>query len=208
MLRKTLFAFALAVCSVFGNNAYATVMIESSEFTMTSIANTIVYDFNSDPNLAFVTPTSKLIGIEGIYTFFPPAGQSGLQTLRSKLFIMDDVGVGFDVIVNMEDMDGTPSYATNYALKGLAFSATVLGELFADPDGVVNAALGGIATDLAQVEAFLASGGTIVTQLRLITNDAPGGGGGEIPEPASLLLWGAIGGAGFLARRRLLSKPA
>jgi len=204
MLRKFLVASVVAIHGLSAASAQASVMIESAQTTISDISAVIAYDFASDPNLSFITPESKLIGIEALYTFNPPAGMSGISTMRSSLFIGDNVGVGFDAVVNLDELDGTDAFATNYALKGLAFGTSVTSELFAEPDTVVNAALAGLAADLTVVNDFLTSGGTIAATLRLVYADGDDGGGGNpgVPEPASLLLWGAVG-AGALIRRRM-----
>jgi hypothetical protein len=217
MLRKAPFGLAstLAVLLVAGSLQAAS--ITSNTISFSDKATPLNFDFSADAGLASIKPNSVLVGIESYWTFTPGAGQTGNMDLLANLYSPSfasgvSTGVGFATTLDMAGGSQT-AQSTYYSQTGLNFSSTVLGSLLAGANGILPTELVGGGAGFTNLDTFFANGGTAQGYIKLVTVDPAGpgdpGGGGDppptVPEPASMLVWGAVA-AGVLARRRLLAK--
>jgi hypothetical protein len=212
MARNALAAMA-TVAAILAAAPATAATIESNRISFNDKAATLVFDFSGDAQYPLVKSNSLLIGIESYWTLTPGAGQTGSLDLLAQLQAFTppiDVGsVGVDTRVGFSttvDLSAGPQQAqsTYTAETGLTFSADVIGKLL-NGEGKLTTQLFASGTGFSNLDNFFTNGGTISGFARLITKERPGnpGGGGEnpVPEPASMLVWGAVA-AGVALRRK------
>ena len=163
--------------------------------------------------MALIKANSKVVGIES-YGPSPAPGQTGSQDLTALLAIPPlalggvDTKVGFQATVDLANTAGTTGSSTYYAQDGLTFSQLVIDSLLAGGT-TLQAELFGSGSAFTNLDAFFAAGGSITGNVKLITVDknSPGGGGGNpVPEPGSMLVWGALAAGALMWRRKQASK--
>jgi len=213
MSRKAPFASLMAITLsgilLLGDRAFAAI-VDSGNVTFTDKGTTLIFDFSAAPELSKIAAGSKLVGIESHWTFTPGKGQSGALDLNASLIIPPtDLGAatpGFSITV--DDKGATKAHSTSYADTGLVYSGTVLGELLGSGNNTMSGVLQSTGSAFNNLDSFFTNGGSVTGYLRLVTVEPsgpidPGGGGdpGNVPEPSSLLVWGAIA-LGLIARRR------
>jgi hypothetical protein len=157
--------------------------------------------------LSKINSGSKLISIESDWTFTPGKGGSGSIDLLANLYSPSlasgvNTNVGFATTLDLSQGAQTANSIYS-AQNGLNFGPTVIAALLAGGH-TLSGELVGSTTSLANLSNFFKDGGTAVGTLKLITLDpgASGGGGTPTPEPASMLVWGAVAAGAMLARRR------
>ncbi|MGL5097757.1 MAG: PEP-CTERM sorting domain-containing protein, partial [Planctomycetia bacterium] len=213
MLRRISAVVALVVAGLLqGAPARADLItITSGTSTIGDYTESFSFDFNnpaSSANLAMIQPNATLIGVETYYTFTRPGGNATDLFLNATLKLPAmgdnaDVDTGFFKNLEASRLMTTAS-ATNYSFDdGLLFS-TIVRDALLTGAGVIDGVLStdGGPSALALDTFFMENGGTITATLTLVFQNPEGpGGSGEVPEPASLLLWGAAG-VGYLVRRK------
>jgi hypothetical protein len=209
MGRKAPYAFAATVATLLTAGAMQAAVVESGKITFTDKATPLNFDFTGQADLAHIKNTSTLVGIESYWTFTPGAGQASPMDLLANLYTPSfasgvDTKVGFSTTVEHDQGVQTAS-STYSAQKGLTFSSGVIGSLLTNGN-TMGAELVGAGAGFSNLDTFFANGGTAEGYIKLITidkagQDPGGGGGGNVPEPASMLVWGAVA-LGALAKKR------
>ncbi len=217
MARNALAALA-TVAAVLAATPATAATIESNRVTFNDKAATLSFNFSGDSQYPLVKSNSTLIGIESYWTLKPGAGQTGNLELLANLQAFSppitagsvgvNTNVGFSTTV---DLAGGPQQAqsTYTAETGLTFSADVVSKLLAG-SGTLTTQLFASGTGFSNLDNFFTNGGSISGFTRLITKEAgivppppppPDPGGNPVPEPASMLVWGAVA-AGVALRRK------
>jgi len=209
MGRKAPYAFAATIATLLSAGAMSAAVVESNHISFNNKATPLNFDFTGQADLPLIKANSTLIGIESYWTFTPGAGQAGDMDLLANLYTPSfasgvDTKVGFSTSVTP---DGGPQTAssTYAAQKGLTFSSQVIASLLSNGHDV-GAELVGAGAGFSNLDTFFDNGGTANGFIKLITveKNSPGGGGGggdPTPEPASMLVWGAVA-LGALAKKR------
>lgn len=214
MLRTTWFALAITVGGLlFADRARADFSIVSDSSTILTPGQ--AFDFNFEGRTNAIKPFHNLKGIRVDYTFHLPTlpGTKSLDML-ADLMIPDvvlgaDYKVGFDVTVNLADKNPT-YYADRFtsSANGFIFSNTVKSQLLDDNHLTGELSAGGGYLDLLNQYFNLppTPGGVAgsISAFMTLTFD---GSRGQVPEPASMLVWGLLG-AGLLVHRRWRAKTA
>jgi hypothetical protein len=211
MGRKAPYAFAATVATLLTTGALSAAVVESGKINVTNSASPLSFDFTGQSDLPLIKGNSTLVGIESYWTFTPGSGQTGNMDLLANLYTPSfasgvDTKVGFST--NIDLGAGAQNASSTYAAqKGLTFSSQVIQSLLASGHDV-GAELVGAGAGFSNLQTFLDNGGKAEGYIRLITVEAnggqpPGGGGGgdPTPEPASMLVWGAVA-LGALAKKR------
>ena len=214
MLRTRLFGLCLAVSSLLiAGAARADFTIVSNPSTISSPGGSFDFNFNGQQN--GVLPQHNLIGIRVDYKFNMPTipGQSSMD-LVSNLLIPGvdgtDYKLGFDINANLADSSTTSfSDRGTTSPSGFIFSEVIKGYLV--PGGHITGVLQASGVALENLSKYFGffppeSGtpegfapGTIEA---FMTLRFTGERGDNVPEPASMLIWGALTGAGVVMRRR------
>lgn len=177
----------------------------SATTTINDIGQAFAFDFTGDPDLSSVQITDTVTGIRVDWLFIPGGSNYDNVKLRAKLTLADvDARVGFDTLINGSPTS-VPAFAENYS-QTLTISDELLAGLLGGTYGQLEGALRILATNIPELVAFFDEGGSLQATLTLVTDSQPGGGGNPVPEPASFLVWGLIGAAGFGFKRRLRRK--
>lgn len=217
MLRKLL-TMSVAMSGLLVASARADFSIVSDSFTINNPG--MAYDFNFSGRTAQVKSQHNLIGIRVDYSFkLPTLPGTDSMNLVSNLLIPDEAGqnfnLGFDIVANLAD--GT---ITSFSAKGtnspsgLFFGPFIKSQLLDDSHltGVLQSA-GENTNTLAKYFGVAASTGatdipgTISAVMTLTFTGKRGDTNGE-PEPASIAIWAAIGGIGYIARRRFVTRKS
>ena len=117
-----------------------------------------------------------------------------------------DTKVGFSQ--NVDLAGGAQSAQSTYAAQnGLTFSSDLISKLLSGA-GKLTTQLFSNGAGFSNLDAFFNGGGKITGFARLITLESgtkppvdPGPGGNPVPEPGSLLVWGAIAAGAALRRK-------
>ena len=209
MGRKAPYAFAATVATLLTAGALQAAVVESNKISFTDKAAPLNFDFTGQTDLSLIKNTSTLVGIESYWTFTPGSGQTGPMDLLANLYTPSfasgvDTKVGFSTTV--EHDQGVQTASSTYAAqKGLTFSSQVIASLLSNGHDMA-AELVGAGAGFSNLDTFFQNGGTAEGYIKLITIEKggqdPGGGGGDpTPEPASMLIWGAVA-LGALAKKR------
>lgn len=210
MGRKAPYAFAATVAMLLSAGAMSAAVVESSHISFNNKATPLNFDFTGQADLPLIKANSTLVGIESYWTFTPGSGQTGTMDLLANLYTPSfasgvDTKVGFSTTIDGAGGQQTAS-STYAAQKGLTFSNQVIQSLLSNGHDM-GAELVGAGAGFSNLDTFFANGGTAEGFIKLITVEAnsPGGGGGgggnPTPEPASMLVWGAVA-LGALAKKR------
>lgn len=203
MLRKFIASLSIAAHALLGASQANAVEITSGLDSITALKETFSFDFTGDSDLGSVNSFSTLTGVAVDWVFTPGPGATGVVKLSSRLGISGtNTSTGMDITF---DQAGIPpsALAVNYASSGLVFGNIIRDDLLANA-GIVAGLLTLDGPSVPDLTAFFATGGKIDATVRLTFEEGVDPGG-QVPEPASLLVWGALG-AGALARRRYLAR--
>jgi hypothetical protein len=201
MLRTQVLSVSVALGTLFAGSAASAAEISASDST-TNHTNVFTFDFTGSPSWPTIDEFSELLGVSAEWTFTPGEAAEGFVNLNADLRVAgQDTGVGFDVTFDQSQM-GAQALSVNSTTTGLTFGADMVDALLEAPDGVVEGVLNFDGSDVPGLESFFTNGGQLDVTLNFTTREnEPGGGGGQVPEPASLLIWGAVG-AGAMAHRK------
>lgn len=214
MLRKGLFSLAVAVAGIFyGSAAQAGLYIESNTINFVA-GSPLTFDFSGSPQFSSLTNDDYLVKIQMDALFTPGSGQTTKLNTVGELRLTGSSG-GFDVAVNpglainadvkkASSFPTTLASASNSSSSGLGFSDPVLNKLLAS-GGVINGSL--LLDSSSAWNDFFAQGGDLDLTLKMWF-ERETDGNNTVPEPASLLVWGSVLGAGAWVRRRRAAKKA
>lgn len=207
MIRKTLFAIALALPLACGVAKADSLALSSSTIEDWSAGSPLSFDFTGDANWPLLNSNHILTEIELVATFTPGASQSKTYILNGKMEVegIDTFGMTTSVQPGLNISafvtPATPAFPDTIATpdndnsSGLSFSDLVVNALLTN-GGILNGTLfADLQTDWT---AFFAAGGTVDLMLNTLYIE---GTPSETPEPASLLLWGGVAGVGLAVRR-------
>lgn len=209
MVRRTLLAVSVALAAALTTSNASAAEFWSGSSTIASVDQIFSFDFNSS-DFGSLGKNDLLVGVGVDWNVKPGAGSTGSTKLIGDVLVSGQpTGVGLQI--DLDQSKGLAhASANNFASTGLVYSAPVLTELF-DSGKKLNGQLGILLTNASAFVDFFNAGGSIdgKLQLQIIPREAgTGGGGSPVPEPASLLVWAAVGGAGLLMRRRLANRKA
>lgn len=214
MSRKFAFLFASLLAITLSTSTAKALELKSSMASIQSIGQTFDFDFTGDPSLGGVTSSSKLTGVSVAWEFHPAGGATGSAKLIADLFVPavggEDTGIGFNTNLNLGGAPGS-GYSANLSTSELVFGSSVVSELLGGTPGRLSGALSVLNTNIPALNSFFdgdPTGRISATMFLRFANGGPGGSGGEVPEPASLMVWGLVGAGGWFARKRLLQKRA
>ena len=231
-MRKAFLSVAAAVTALTAIPAegvlHAEFSIVSGEDTIRTSAGD-VFAFNFEPaEVAGIEGNFRLLGIRSDWSFKLPGGDGSSMMINTDLLIPQEdgaiTGAGFrqqlfsnDGSVDAREM--TTGFTERFSGSGLTFSDTIIDSLLGldgSDVGTLTGVLQASGTSLTNLTDYFANNGEITGKLTLtfegdpvITDGGdpgPGGGGNggdPVPEPASVLLWGALAAGGLLVRKRL-----
>ena len=132
--------------------------------------------------------------ISTVYSFDPPAGASGFLDLAGTLEVAGaDSGLSFAETIDLSDETGNVIFAKNDGgISGLPFSQQLATQLLSNSGKVSGKFVPSAGTEGAWTQ-FFSSGGKLTNYVffEISLRDV-----NQVPEPATMLVWGAMGLAG------------
>jgi hypothetical protein len=207
MLRRVLITASVALATTMWVAVGRAAEITSTTSSIHNVGEVFSFDFTGDPDVSLMDANSDLMSITANWTFTPGAGATGNVDLSADLHIANqNTGVGFRIGFN-QSVGAAQAQAINSASTGLNFGGSLLESLLSAPAGKVDGVLSVLGPDVSDLVDFFSAGGRIDASLTLLTHENdPGGSGGAVPEPGSVLIWGLVGLGAFGLRRLRRSK--
>jgi hypothetical protein len=198
-------AALVATCSVSVGNAEE---IASASVVLSSTGDPITFDFSANADALAAKPV--LVGLE-VNWIVKPGSNSNESQINAGLAIPSfEVGDRLDsaLAATLPGQGDAPVavQSTMHSSDGLSIGPAIIDEFLKDETNTINAMLYSSGVDSENLDEFFADGGTIEAQLVLQTSVPEGPdpvpGGGTVPEPMSLAIWGAAGALALYRRRK------
>lgn len=201
---------------LFGGLVLATAVeagpIFSGPATITSTGGTLVFDLLAGGDLSSLDelPSNPadfdVQVISTVWSFDPPPNESGTLNLGATLALAGmNSGLHFNESIDLADETGNVIFSNNVGGPGgLPFSEDLAMHLLSNAGQIFGNLIPDPGTEDAW-DAYFATGASLTNYLfiELSTKDTS-----TIPEPAAVLVWGAIGLGGLVAHRRWRRRSA
>ena len=198
-MRNTTLWIATTILSLVSVASVGAKELTSTTETFPSAGSSVFFDVTGDPDFATLNLTDVLIKIRVDWLLTPGGAQTIPVNLIGSLYLDGYSHPELDLDATVGPGGTVYAHSEFYAENGLTYTQHIVDSLLSDGSpGVIS---GTLYDGNGTLNSFIGDGGTVQGFLTLTFIEQPGGSS-EVPEPASLLVWSGLAGAGLVYRRR------